>query len=179
MKRAARILAVLLPLAACAGETGTAPPPTLYVLRWERVPPSATAEPLPEPLPGTSGLVTRRGVKPECFAKLSNLPKLVPRADGELPNPNKPVTPPRLIAGSEMPILPREVMVRSLELYIVPRCMLHKEGYISDCNFVCSYPIADKAVLENLYGRRYSPAIYDGAPVDVTYTFQFHITSAP
>ncbi|WP_394835067.1 energy transducer TonB [Pendulispora rubella] len=155
-------LTVFIALAACGGETATAPP-------------LLSAAPLPEPLPGTSGLVTTPGAKPECFAKLSNLPLLVPHPEGAPPNPNKPMTRPTLIAGSATPILPREVLVRRLELYIVARCTLHKEGYISDCNFVCSHPIADKAILENLYARRYSPAMFDGAPVDVTYTFQFHI----
>ncbi|WP_394845600.1 energy transducer TonB [Pendulispora brunnea] len=174
MKRVARILAALLPLAVCGCETANAPPPTLLLVRWERVPLSASADPLPEPPPEDSGLVTTPGVKPACFAKLSK-PPLVPRSGGEPPNPDKPMTKPRLITGSNVPILPREVLVRSLELYIVARCTLHKEGHVTDCSFLCSYPGVDKAVLDILYEQRYSPAIYEGVPVDVTYTFQFHI----
>ncbi|WP_394850932.1 energy transducer TonB [Pendulispora brunnea] len=117
------------------------------------VPPPANVR--SEPPSENSGRVTTPGVKPACTANVSEYPTLVPSPGAQ------PVT--------------EAIPTRPAEEYVVVRCMLHKEGHVSDCNFVCSYPRLEKTVRENIQERRYSPATLDGVPVDATYTFSFHI----
>ena len=159
MKRKLCGLAALVSLAACGGQSATEPPPT---------------DPQGRELPENSGLVTTPGVKPACVANVSKLASSPPA--GQPPQWKETMRRPRLISGSEMPILPLAQLPYRAEIYIFARCVLHREGNVADCNFICSYPGVDEAVLENLRERRYIPVMTpDGVPVDTTYTFQFHI----
>ncbi|WP_394845601.1 TonB family protein [Pendulispora brunnea] len=87
------------------------------------------------------------------------------------------MTRPRLISGSEIIFFPDWVIpTLPAEVYLVARCVLRKEGSVTDCKMVCSHPGLDETVLENLRQRRYMPATTsEGDPVDVTYTFQFQV----
>ena len=86
------------------------------------------------------------------------------------------MTRPRLIAGSEQPLFAGAALpAPPAEVYVVALCILHKEGHISDCSFICSYPGLEPLVLANLQARRYVPVTFEGVPVDVTYTFQFRV----
>jgi protein TonB len=50
------------------------------------------------------------------------------------------------------------------------------EGQVSDCRVVKSLPFMDRAVIEALERRRYTPALMGGKPVAVDYTFRIKLT---
>jgi len=55
------------------------------------------------------------------------------------------------------------------------RCVIRIDGTVSNCAMVCSNSSLDRAILDNLALRRYTPVIFQGRPVDVPYTFMFRI----
>ena len=87
---------------------------------------------------------------------------------------------PLLISGDEYPLLSREqsLAIHSTK-FLVARCAIRIDGTVSDCAMVCSDPLFDETVLENLRVRRYKPAMFKGRDVEVKYTFKFRIASPP
>jgi protein TonB len=49
---------------------------------------------------------------------------------------------------------------------------VNTDGRVHDCRVVKSLPFMDRAVIEALEKRRYTPATQGGKPIDVDYTFR-------
>ncbi|WP_394825098.1 energy transducer TonB [Pendulispora albinea] len=108
------------------------------------------------------------------MARIEPLPK--PRTEtGEVITPGEGERP-RLISGEEYPIFPGDALLRVRSTVVVAaRCLIRTDGTVSNCTMVCSDPAFDEIVLQNLQTRRYTPFLFRGRPMDVTYTFPFAI----
>ena len=129
-------------------------------------------------LPENSGIVRSPAVHPPCFTKLSKTAQSPP-LPGQPMDWEKSMTPPRLVSGTDVPDVPVGDLPFSWDMeitavHVLARCVIRKEGNVSDCDFICSCPKVDKRILEMLSEQRYSPILRQGAPVDVRYTFRYH-----
>ena len=52
------------------------------------------------------------------------------------------------------------------------KCIVSVQGQVRNCRVIKSLPFMDKAVIEALEKRRYSPALLHGQPIEVDYTFK-------
>lgn len=68
---------------------------------------------------------------------------------------------------------------RRVEGLVVADCILTVEGRVHDCRIVRSRPFMDAAVIQALEGRRYTPAMLDGSPIEVIYTFRIDLRMVP
>ena len=146
----------------------------------------AHTPPLPPPPPGEGGVggsTTHRAEAPSRPCIVPPLPQIRPRneAGEELTDEEmhgESMVRPRLIAGDEAPTLTEEQIRARRNVLLVARCKIHIDGTISDCTMLCSDPLFDETVLANVKARRYSPVLFRGRPVEVTYTFTFRIHGA-
>lgn len=65
-----------------------------------------------------------------------------------------------------------KALEREIQGLIVVKCVVSTDGRIHDCRVVKSLPFMDRAVIEALEKRRYSPATQGGRPLEVDYTFR-------
>ena len=56
------------------------------------------------------------------------------------------------------------------------RCIVGLDGHVHHCRVVKGLPFMDRAVIEALEQRVYSPALLDGQPIEVDYTFDLRLT---
>jgi len=155
---------LVVALTACAGETANTPPSAAN---------NAEAE-----------LIAKRtaAIDSACTARIEELklgpPKLIaPFATGQEVHQGQ-MERPHLVEGSEAPSFSVEAMSSNRGgTFLVARCTVHKEGNVTDCKMICPNPLFDNAVFENLYARRYKPAMFRGEVVDVPYTFKFRIVN--
>ena len=58
--------------------------------------------------------------------------------------------------------------------FVIVKCTLTLEGTATDCKIIKALDDAiDRAILDWLSGRRYTPVLYNGRPVRVSYVFNF------
>jgi protein TonB len=84
------------------------------------------------------------------------------------------MTRPVLRSGPELSYTER-ALEREIEGLLVARCVVTTAGAVRDCQVVKSLPYMDAAVVRTLELRRYSPALLDGQPVEVLYTFKINL----
>jgi periplasmic protein TonB len=80
------------------------------------------------------------------------------------------LTPPRRLSGPD-PEYTLQALEHEVEGTMLVRCVLTVEGTVHDCSVLRSLPFMDRAVIEALERRRYSPALENGKPVEVSYVF--------
>jgi TonB family protein len=147
-------------------------------------PPAAAPSPdpaaPPDTLPPSQALA--KSTPPTSFAGADNPP--VPGAGGPaapaaaaLPAvlPFGPeMTRPALLSGGELSY-PREALVAGVSGTIIAKCTITAEGALRNCRIIKGLPFLDKAALDVLATRRYSPVMYQGKAVPVEYVFNFKV----
>ena len=84
------------------------------------------------------------------------------------------MTRPTLLSGGEL-AYPREAMVASVSGTIVAKCTITAEGSLRNCRIIKGLPFLDKAALDVLATRRYTPVLHQGKPVSVEYVFNLKV----
>jgi TonB family protein len=84
------------------------------------------------------------------------------------------MTRPSLISGGEL-AYPREAMVAGVSATIIAKCTITAEGSLRSCRIIKGLPFLDKAALDVLATRRYSPVMYQGKAVSVEYVFNLKV----
>ncbi|MGE5047844.1 MAG: energy transducer TonB [Deltaproteobacteria bacterium] len=80
------------------------------------------------------------------------------------------MTPPRRLSGPD-PKYTLQALEHQVEGTMLVRCVLTVQGIVHDCHVLRSLPFMDRAVIEALEQRRYTPALENGKPVEVAYVF--------
>jgi len=80
------------------------------------------------------------------------------------------MTPPRMISGPD-PQYTREALEREIQGTMVVKCVVTTQGTVRNCRVLKSLPFMDRAAIEALEKRRYTPATLRGQPIEVDYTF--------
>ena len=88
---------------------------------------------------------------------------------------NETMTPPKVLSGPN-PEYTEKALEREVEGLMVVKCVVTVEGAVHDCRVVQTLPFMDRAVITALEHRRYSPALLQGKPVEVNYTFKIRLT---
>jgi TonB family protein len=84
------------------------------------------------------------------------------------------MTPPRMISGP-VPEYTPEAIERAIEGNMEVRCVVTAHGQVRTCKIVKGVPFMNAAVVGALEKRRYEPALAQGKPVDVYYTFNIRL----
>ena len=84
------------------------------------------------------------------------------------------MTRPSLISGGELSY-PREAIVAGISGTIIAKCTITAEGALRNCRVIKGLPFLDKAALDVLATRRYSPVMYQGKAVSVEYVFNLKV----
>ncbi|MCA1825741.1 MAG: TonB family protein [Myxococcales bacterium] len=87
---------------------------------------------------------------------------------------NDTMTAPAMISGPAPEYTP-EALDRGIEGTMSVRCVVTVSGQVRNCKVLKGLPYMDSAVLRALQSRRYKPALADGKPVDVYYTFTIRL----
>ena len=58
---------------------------------------------------------------------------------------------------------------------VVVKCVVTTEGIVKQCRVLHSLPFMDKVVVDALLRRRYSPAMVQGKPIEVDFTFTIRL----
>ena len=87
---------------------------------------------------------------------------------------NDAMTPPRKISGPD-PRYTREALEREIEGTMVVKCVVTTQGIVRNCRVLKSLPLMDRAVIDALENRRYTPALLRGRPIEVDYTFNLQL----
>ncbi len=83
---------------------------------------------------------------------------------------NDRMTPPRKISGPD-PQYTDKALDHEVEGLMEARCIITVEGTVTGCRVVKGVMFMDRAVISALQLRRYTPALLQGKPVEVYYTF--------
>jgi protein TonB len=78
---------------------------------------------------------------------------------------------PTYLAGPA-PQYTEKALEKEIQGVMVVKCVVTVDGRIHDCRVVRSLPFLDRAVIEALEKRRYTPATQGGRPIEVDYTFK-------
>jgi TonB family protein len=87
---------------------------------------------------------------------------------------NESMTAPTMISGPS-PEYTQEAIDRGIEGTMQVRCVVTVAGQVRNCKVLKGLPYMDSAVIQALQGRNYRPAVADGKPVDVYYTFTIRL----
>jgi protein TonB len=82
------------------------------------------------------------------------------------------MTAPVLLDQGRTPTYTPEALEAHVEGSMTVRCLVTLEGRLRECQALNPVPYMERAVVEALMTRRYSPARDHGAPVEVFYTFR-------
>lgn len=74
--------------------------------------------------------------------------------------------------GGPAPRYTEKALEREVQGTMVVKCVVTVEGRVYGCRVVKSLPFMDRAVIDALERRRYSPATLGGRPVEVDYVFR-------
>jgi len=107
---------------------------------------------------------------PPAAAATSNTPTAAPAVLPFGPE----MTRPTLVSGGEL-VYPREAMVAGVAGTIIAKCTITTEGTVRDCRIIKGLPFLDKATLDTLATRRYSPVMRQGKTVPVEYVFNLKV----
>ncbi|HYV64619.1 MAG TPA: energy transducer TonB [Myxococcales bacterium] len=85
------------------------------------------------------------------------------------------MTPPRRISGPD-PEYTQEAIQGEVQGTMIVKCVVTVEGAVQGCRVLQGLPSMDRAVIEALERRRYSPArLQNGQAVEVDYTFRISL----
>lgn len=82
------------------------------------------------------------------------------------------MTLPRLLTDTKVHYT-QEALAQRVEGRMLMKCLLTREGTLRDCEFPETLPLLEPMVRETYAAARYSPVVYRGRKVDVTFTFTF------
>ncbi len=85
-------------------------------------------------------------------------------------DPNK-MTESKLIGGPEI-VYTEKALEREVQGTMIVKCVLTAEGRVHGCRVVRSLPFMDRAAIDALEKRRYTPVTMGGRPIEVMYTFK-------
>jgi protein TonB len=88
---------------------------------------------------------------------------------------NDTMTPPKMISGPN-PQYTERALEQEVEGLMTVKCVVTVEGVVRECRVMKSLPFMDRAVTEALERRRYTPALLQGRPIEVAYTFSLRLT---
>jgi len=105
---------------------------------------------------------------------------------GQVGTAPPPPPPPEPVEWSETMTLPRvlsapqiqwtqKALEKEVEGLMIVKCVLSIEGVVHDCRVLQSLPFMDKAVVQALERSRYTPAMFQGKPIEVKYTFKIRL----
>jgi TonB family protein len=80
------------------------------------------------------------------------------------------LTPPVLLSGPSPEYTPM-ALERRVEGTMAIRCVISVDGTVHGCRVIKSLPFMDRAAITALERRKYRPALREGQPVNVYYTF--------
>jgi TonB family protein len=83
-------------------------------------------------------------------------------------------TAPSMISGPS-PVYSEEAIEQGVEGTMSVRCVVNTQGQVHGCIVQKSLPFMDRAVIDALEARKYRPALAQGKPVDVFYTFSVRL----
>ncbi len=84
------------------------------------------------------------------------------------------MTAPSMISGPS-PEYTEEAIERGVEGTMTLRCIVNAQGRVHACKVQKGLPFMDRAVISALEARKYHPALSQGKPVDVFYTFNVRL----
>lgn len=84
------------------------------------------------------------------------------------------MTPPAMLSGPS-PEYTQDAIDRGVEGLMSVRCVVTVEGAVRNCKVLKGLPFMNQAVVDALEQRRYKPALAQGKPVDVYYTFNLRL----
>ena len=87
---------------------------------------------------------------------------------------NDSMTAPSIISGPNPEYTP-EAVERGIEGVMQVRCAVTVTGAVRRCKVLKGLPYMDRAVVDALEARKYKPALLQGKPVDVFYTFTLRL----
>jgi TonB family protein len=87
---------------------------------------------------------------------------------------NDSMTAPAMISGPN-PEYTQDAIDRGVEGLMSVRCVVTAEGAVRNCKVLKGLPFMNQAVLVALGRRKYKPALSQGKPVDVYYTFNLRL----
>jgi len=79
-----------------------------------------------------------------------------------------------MLAGHD-PVYTREAREARVEGTAVAKCTITAQGSVTSCRVIKSLPFMEKSVLDALYSRRYTPVLWEGKPVAVSYVFNIRV----
>src|SRR5512140_3409591 len=87
---------------------------------------------------------------------------------------NDKMTPPAMLSGPA-PEYTADAVERRVEGAMEVRCVVTSEGQVRACKVIKGLPFMNGAVIEALERRKYKPALAQGKPVAVYYTFNLRL----
>jgi protein TonB len=81
---------------------------------------------------------------------------------------------PTLLAGGDI-VYPREAIAATIAGTIISKCTITTDGTLRNCRIIKGLPFLDKAALDALGTRRYTPVSYQGKPVAVEYVVSLKV----
>jgi protein TonB len=84
------------------------------------------------------------------------------------------MTRPVQISGRD-PAYTREALLAKVSGTMIVKCVITTVGTIKDCHLIKGLPHMERAVLDAMASRRYTPVTYQGRPVSVFYVFNIKL----
>jgi periplasmic protein TonB len=87
---------------------------------------------------------------------------------------NDTMTPPAMISGPTIQYTDK-ALEREVQGLMIVKCVVTVDGVVRECRVVQSLPFMDRAVIDALERRHYKPALLQGRPIEVDYTFKIRL----
>jgi TonB family protein len=84
------------------------------------------------------------------------------------------MTRPMLLSGRD-PVYTAAAREAGVEGTMVARCTITTSGAVTGCRVLKSLPHMNEAVVSALQGRRYTPVMWEGKAVPVSYVFNIRL----
>jgi len=91
---------------------------------------------------------------------------------------NDTMTMPSMVSGPDPEYTP-DAVERGIEGSMQVRCVITADGQVRSCKVLKGQPFMNGAVVGALERRKYQPALAQGKPVDVYYTFNIRLKLPP
>jgi periplasmic protein TonB len=130
-------------------------------------PPEVGTAPVPPASPDEAGLL---GSMAGAGVDVADVAEPRPRAEFK----DTIMTAPTLVSGPD-PEYSEKAIERGVEGLMVVKCVVTVAGTVHDCRVLKGLPYMDRAVVDALERRRYTPAALNGKPLEVDYTFKIRL----
>ena len=133
---------------------------------------------------GSYGLTVRRdgfqpfspeGLVVRDHASLRVRLRIQAAAPAAVPEFSQAMTPPVRVSGPD-PEYTQAAIDHGVEGLMVVKCLVTTEGAVRECHALKSLPFMEHPVVSALEHRRYRPAMLQGKPVEVQYTFNVRLS---